>query len=54
MIIYPKEKIYEELAFIAYHFHWSYDTIMNLEHQERIKWCEEISKINQKISDTKK
>jgi hypothetical protein len=25
---------------------------MNLEHQERRRWCEEISKINRRLSDT--
>jgi len=50
MKTYPVDKIYEEIAFIAYHFHWSYDDIMNMEHSERKRWCEEISKINNKIN----
>ncbi|MCD4844462.1 MAG: hypothetical protein K8R25_08250 [Methanosarcinales archaeon] len=50
MIRYPLEKLYEEVAFIAYHFHWSFDEIMNMEHKERQKWVEEISKINQQLS----
>ena len=51
---YPRERIYEEIAFIAYHFHWSYETLMNMEHAERRKWCEEISKINKKLSEEAK
>jgi hypothetical protein len=47
---YPLDKLYEEVAFIAYHFHWSFDEIMNMEHFERQKWCEEISKINKRLS----
>jgi uncharacterized protein DUF6760 len=47
---YPLERIYEEVAFIAYYFHWSYEDIMNMDHRERRKWCEEISKINEKIN----
>ena len=43
---YPLKPLYEEVAFIAYHFHWSHDQIMNMEHRERKKWVEEISKIN--------
>ena len=50
MIRYPLEKLYEEVAFIAYHFHWSFNEIMNMEHRERQKWVEEISKINQQLS----
>ncbi|WP_072207787.1 DUF6760 family protein [Mastigocoleus testarum] len=47
---YPLEKIHEEVAFIAYHFPWSHDEIMNMEHRDRKIWCEEISKINRKLN----
>lgn len=53
MIGYPLDRIYEEVAFIAYHFHWSPDNIMNMEHRERHRWVEEISGINRKISGEK-
>ena len=43
---YPVKQLYEELAFIAYHFHWSYSDLMALEHSERRLWCEHISRIN--------
>jgi hypothetical protein len=48
---YPLERIYEEVAFIAYHFHWDYEDILNMEHRDRQKWCEEISKINRKVNE---
>jgi len=41
----------EEVAFIAYHFHWQHDEILLMEHRDRQKWCEEISKINSRIND---
>ena len=47
---YPLDRIYEEVAFIAYYFHWSHDEIMQMEHLERKRWCEEISDINRKLS----
>lgn len=50
MIGYPLDRLYEEVAFLAYHFHWDYDTIMNLEHRERMQWCEEVSRINKKLN----
>lgn len=53
IISYPLNRIYEEVAFIAYHFHWSYEEIVNLEHRERQRWCEEISRINQDLSGDK-
>ncbi len=54
MTAYPLEMIYEEAAFIAYHFNWSHDDIMNMEHWERRLWCAEISKINTRINDSLK
>ncbi len=48
---YPLDRIYEEVAFIAYHFHWGLDEVMNLPHGERRKWCDEISEINRKLSE---
>lgn len=54
MTAYSLERLYEEAAFIAYHFKWSHDDVMNMEHWERIKWCEEISKINTKRNQEQK
>lgn len=47
---YPLDRLHEEVAFLAYHFHWDYGTIMNMEHRERLRWCEEVSKINKKMN----
>jgi hypothetical protein len=49
---YPLDRLYEEVAFIAYHFHWPFAEVMSLEHRERHRWCEEISKINKKLSSS--
>ncbi|WP_352246414.1 DUF6760 family protein [Candidatus Jettenia sp. AMX1] len=32
----------QEVALIAFHFHWSYDQIMNMGHKERNEWVREI------------
>lgn len=50
---YPLDRLYEEVAFIAYHFHWAHQEIMNLEHGERQRWVDEISKINRELSGDK-
>lgn len=50
---YPLRQIYEEIAFIAYHFHWSHEEIVNMEHRERQRWVREISQINQNLSGKK-
>jgi uncharacterized protein DUF6760 len=49
---YPFNALYEEIAFIAYHFHWQPDAVMNLEHTERRRWVEEISSINRRLNDS--
>lgn len=52
METYPTDQLYEEVAFIAYHFNWSREEIMELPHEERKRWCDEISAINQRINNT--
>ena len=47
---YPLDQLYGEMAFIAYHFHWSAEELMSLEHAERRRWCREISGINRRLN----
>ena len=54
MIGYPANRLFEEVAYIAYHFHWPYEQIMSFEHPERQKWVEEIAKINRRLNDAMK
>jgi hypothetical protein len=48
---YPLDQLYEEMAFVAYHLHWSYEELMQIEHGERRRWCDQISRINRKLND---
>lgn len=48
---YPLKLLYEEVAFIAYHFHWPVDSILDLEHRDRRRWVGEISAINQRRNE---
>jgi hypothetical protein len=48
---YPLDQLNEEVAFIAYHFHWSIQQIMNLEHRDRRNWVEHISALNQRANE---
>jgi hypothetical protein len=47
---YPLDQLHEEVAYIAYHFHWPLEQILSLEHADRRRWVEEISKINQRLN----
>ena len=53
VLSYPLEKIYQEVAYIAYHFHWSIDDILAMEHKERQIWIREISNINREINESR-
>jgi hypothetical protein len=44
--------LFEEVAYIAYHLHWSHNEIMRLEHRDRRRWVDEISRINEKMNRT--
>jgi hypothetical protein len=47
---YPLDRLHEEVAYIAYHFHWPRDEVLSLEHRERALWVERIAAINQQIN----
>ena len=51
MVGYPLDQLNEEVAFVAYHLHWSMETIMNLEHQDRRSWVAQISALNQRANE---
>jgi hypothetical protein len=39
--------MHEEVACIAFYFHWSLEDILNLEHPNRRRWVGEIGKMVQ-------
>lgn len=47
---YPRDQIFREVAYLAYHFHWSLDEIMELDHQTRHRFIHEVSEINRRIN----
>ena len=51
MVGYPIDQLTEEVAFIAYHFHWPHDQIMNLEHYDRRNWVAQISQLHQRMNE---
>ena len=38
------------MAYLAYHFHWSRDDILELPHPERRLWVSEVAKINEAMN----
>jgi len=53
-VSYPLERIFQEVAYIAYHFHWSLDDLLDMEHRERQLWIKEISAINKEINESRR
>jgi transcriptional antiterminator len=47
---YPIKNLQEEIAFIAYHFNWSKEEVLDMSHKERQSWAKEISGINERIN----
>ena len=48
---YAPDRIHEEVAYVAYHFHWALDAILDLEHGQRRRYVQEIASINTRISE---
>ena len=51
MIGHPSERIFEEVAYVAYHFHWPHQEVMALDHIERRRWVAEIAHINERLNE---
>lgn len=48
---YAADRLFEESAYVAYHFHWSLGEILDLEHPTRVRFVEEIARINRRLSE---
>jgi hypothetical protein len=47
------DRLHEEVAYIAYHFHWQPDAVLQMEHGDRQRWVEEIAKINRRLNEAR-
>lgn len=43
---YSAESLYEEVAYVAFHFGWSREEILDLEHHERREYVARIGRLN--------
>ena len=51
MTRYPSDRLHEEVAYLAFHFHWSHREVMRLDHQERQRWVAEAARINERLNE---
>ena len=47
---YAPHRLYEEVAYVAYHFHWALTDILDLEHAERLRYVAQIGDLNTRVS----
>jgi hypothetical protein len=50
-VTYNTDRMFEEIAYIAYHFHWSLEEILDLEHPLRQRFVAEIGRINERLAE---
>jgi hypothetical protein len=50
-VTYATDRLFEEVAYVAYHFHWSFEEILELEHADRQRFVEEIASINRRLNE---
>ncbi|MGC9665882.1 DUF6760 family protein [Planosporangium sp. 12N6] len=46
MLTYASDRLWAEVAYVAYYLHWSFDQILDLEHAVRERVVDEIGKIH--------
>jgi hypothetical protein len=51
MTAYASDRMFEEVAYVAYHLHWPLDEILDLEHPLRQRFVEEIGRINRRLAE---
>ena len=37
MKLYPEQALWNEVAYLAYHLHWSLDELLDLQHPDRVR-----------------
>ncbi|MFI6389928.1 DUF6760 family protein [Nonomuraea sp. NPDC050547] len=44
------DRLYGEIAYVAYHFHWPLDDILDLEHADRERFVAQIAALDVRTS----
>jgi hypothetical protein len=44
------DRLWEEIVYIAYYLHWSFDSILELDHHTRTRVIQEIGHLNTRAS----
>ncbi|MEX0761917.1 MAG: DUF6760 family protein [Dehalococcoidia bacterium] len=44
-------ELWQELTYVAYHLHWDLETLLDLEHDDRIRIAREVGGLNQRAME---
>lgn len=44
-------ELWSEVAYLAYHFHWELDTLLDLQHADRTTLLAEVADLNERALD---
>jgi hypothetical protein len=50
-VTYATDRVWEEVAYVAYYLHWDLDKILDLEHPVRTRVITEIGKIHSRSEE---
>jgi hypothetical protein len=45
---YPTKELWSEMAYLAYHFHWELEALLDLEHTDRAHLIKEVADLNER------
>lgn len=48
MLRYPVDALWQEIAYLAYHLHWSIGDLLDLEHLDRVRMVRAVSTMNER------
>ena len=51
MKLYPETALWNEIAYLAYHLHWDFAALLDLEHADRARLIETVADMNQRAWD---
>jgi len=43
------DDLWQEMTYLAYHLHWDFDRLLDLEHPDRVRMVEEVASLNRRV-----
>lgn len=48
MKLYPEQALWDEIVYLAYHLHWGMDSLLDLEHPDRVRLVRGVAELNER------